>query len=285
MSWVIYHAIEQYCSSTKKRELKLAEAIASNNPVLVKKLLNLGVDPNVKIVGQNCEPIIFLSFEKSWFILPRTKIDNPDRQSYRVTAKAECLRLLLEHGADPNQRDSFGRTALEIAIVWCLPEVVKLLLIYGANPNSRDTKGRTPLIKAAILGVRDARPMQHKLKIMMDLLDSGAEIDAQTADGKTALMHAVGHSRLEVVKFLINSGASLSICDRQGNQAKDIISRGSTIQQQQYLHQILSQPQVDISKYKYREYIPEGDRQLAPIIERENIKERDFNHMPRRFEN
>ena len=285
MSWVIYHAFEQNRSSTKKRELKLAEAIASNNPIAVKKLLNSGVNSNVKIVGQNCEPIIFLSFEKSWFTLPRAKINDLARQSYRITAKLECLRLLLEHGAEPNVRDSLGRTVLEIAIIWCMSEVVKLLLLHGANPNSRDAKGRTPLIKAAILGIQDARPMHHKLKTMMYLLDSGAEIDAQTPDGRTALMHAVGHSRLEIVKFLVSSGASLTISDRQGNRARDIISRGSTIQQQQYLHQILSQPQVNISKYKYREYIPEGDRQLASIIDWENIKERDFNYMPRRFEN
>ena len=285
MSWVIYHAIEQYRSTAKKQELKLAEAVASNNPVLVKKLLNLGVDPNIRIVGQNCEPIIFLSFEKSWFTLPRAKVDDPARQSYRITAKPECLRLLLEYGANPDLRDSLGRTVLEIAIVWCLPEVVKLLLLHGANPNLRDAKDRTPLIKAAILGIQDARPMQHKLKIIMDLLDSGAEIDAQTPDGKTALMYAVGHSRLEIVKFLVSSGASLTISDRQGNQAKDIINQGSTTQQQQYLRQILSQPQVDITRYKYREYIPEGERQLAPIVKQKNIKERDFNNMPRRFKN
>ena len=285
MSWVIYHASEQYRSIKKKQELKLAEAVASNNPVLVKKLLNLGVDPNIGIVGQNCEPIIFLSFEKSCFTLPRAKIDDPVRQSYRITAKPQCLRLLLEYGANPDLRDSLGRTVLEIAILWCLPEVVKLLLLHGANPNLRDAKDRTPLIKAAILGIQDARPMQHKLKTMMYLLDSGAEIDAQTPDGRTALMYAVGHSRLEIVKFLVSSGASLTISDRQGNQAKDIISRGSTTQQQQYLRQILSQPQIDISKYKYQEYIPEGDRQLAPIVKYKNIKERDFNYMPRRFEN
>ena len=284
MSWVIYHAFEQRRRLAKKQELKLAEAVASDNPIAVKKLLDIGVDPNVKIVGQNCEPIIFLSFEKNWFTLPLSKGDRA-RQSYRITAKPECLRLLLEYGADPNLRDSLGRTALEIAILWCMSEIAKLLLIHGADPNLRDTKGRTPLIKAAILGIQDARPMQYKLKTMMYLLDSGAEIDAQTADGKTALMHAVGHSRLEVVKFLVNSGASVTISDRQGDQAKDVISRSLTTQQQQYLRQILKQSQLDLRKYEYREYIPEGDRQLASIIEGENIKERDFNQMPRRFEN
>ena len=285
MSWVIYHALEQYRGRAKKRELQLAEAVVSNNLAAVKRLLDLGVNPNICLVGQNNEPIIFLSFEKSWFTLPLTKIGDRAKKSYQITAKIECLRLLLEHGADPNLRDSSGRTPLETAILWCLPEAVKLLLLYGANPNLRDARDRTPLIKAAILGIRDARPMQHKLKIIMYLLDSGAEIDAQTAEGKTALMYAVGHSRLEIVKLLVSSGASLTICDRQGNQAKDIISRGLTTQQQKYLQQILDRPQLDIRKYEYREYIPDGDRQLAPVIEHKNSKEGDFNYMPRRFEN
>lgn len=285
MSWVIYHTFERYFGLAKKRELKLAEAVTSNDLETVKKLLNLGVDPNLRIVGQHREPIIFLCFEKSWFTLPLAKIGDRAKKSYQITAKLECLRLLLEHGAKPDLRDSLGRTALEMAIVWCLPEVVKLLLLYGAEPNLRDAKGQTPLIKAAILGIQDARPMQHKIKIMIDLLDSGAEIDAQTPDGRTALMYAVGHLRLEIVKFLVSNGASLTICDRQGNQAKDIISRSSAIQQQRYLYQILNQPQVNLSKSEYREYVPEGDRQLAPIIKRENLKERDFDYLSRRWEN
>ena len=84
---------------------------------------------------------------------------------------------------------------------------------------------------------------------------------------------------------MVSNGASLTICDRQGNQAKDIISRSSAIQQQRYLYQILNQPQVNLSKSEYREYVPEGDRQLAPIIKRENLKERDFDYLSRRWEN
>lgn len=265
----------------------LAEAIVSQDLTTMKRLLNRGVNPNVELVGQNCEPIIFLAFTKSRFKLPCTKIGEDEIESYRLTAKLACLRLLLEYGANPNVRDSRGRTPLEIAILWSLPEAVKLLLLQGADPNLRNCQGQTPLIKAAILGIQDARPMEYKLQIMLDLLDSGAEIDARTPDGKTALMHAVGHSRLEIVKLLVSSGASVTIKDFQGNRARDIISRASTKVQQQYLRRILSQPQIDISRYKYVEYIPEGDRQLARIIQPDNNREQDreqnFNYLPRRF--
>ena len=284
VSWVIYHTVEKYRTLAKKQELKLAKAVTKNDLLAVTRLLNKGANPNVRIVGQNQEPLIFLAFEKSWFTLPCQKIGDRSKTRYKITAKSECLRLLLEYGADPNLRNSLERTALEIAILWCLPKIVKLLLLHGADPNLPDKNGQTPLMKSAILGIQDARPIQDKLEIIMYLLDSGAAIDAQAPDGKTALMYAVGNSRQEIVELLVSSGASLTIADDRGNRAKDIINRGSTSQQQNCLRKILSQPQINISRYKYQQYIPEGDRLLATIIKREKKGDRfAFNDIPRKF--
>ena len=286
MSWVIYHAVEKHRTGVKKQEFKLGEAIASNNLIWAKQLLNKGVNPNARIVGQAAEPLIFLAFYKEWFTLPWGKIGDRPQTSYRITAKSACLSLLLQYGADPNVRDSLGRTVLEIAILWCLPDTVKQLLLHGADPNLTGAKGLTPLMKSVILGIQDARPMEHKLEIIMYLLDAGAEIDAQTPEGKTALMYAVGNSRLEIVNLLVNSGASLTIKDNQGNQARDIINQNSTTQQQQgSLRQLLSQPQVNVSKYQYQEFVPEGDRLLAPIINQQKHGDQNsFDDLPRKFE-
>ena len=283
MSWVIYHAADRYRTRSAKYELELAEAVADNDSKTVKKLLALGINPQLNIVGHNREPLIFLTLTKSWFTLPIDKLGDRSRTSYQITAKLECLSLLLHYGADPNARDSLGRSMLEIAILWCLTDTVKLLLLHGADPNLKDSKGQTPLIKAAILGIKDARPIHHKLQIMMHLLDSGARIDAQAPDGKTALMYAIGNSRLEIVKFLVSNGASLTIEDRQGNRARDIISSGSTRQQQQYIRQILDRPQLNVSKYEYPEFVAEGDRQLASIIERQTGDNPTFEDLPRKF--
>ena len=266
MSWVIFDVVNRISNHSRQQELKLAEAIAKNDLTEARQLLEQGVSPNVKTFGQVCEPIIFFIFEKKHFILPKASIDARPKTLYHISAKLECLRLLIEYGVDLNVRDSLGRSVLDIAILWCLPDVIKLLLIYGADPNSKDGKGITPLMKTAILGIKDARPIEDKLQIVMHLIDSGANINAQAPDGKTALMYATGNSRIEIVELLVSSGASLSICDRHGDRACDIIDRGVTQSQRAYLHKILTQPQLNLIKYKYHQMIPEGDRLLDSIL-------------------
>jgi uncharacterized protein len=266
VSWVIFNVVERITQYSRKQESKLGEAIANNDTASLKKLLKQGINPRLETLEKDSEPLIFAIFAKSYFRLPQKSLDQLSNTLYQVTAKKECLRLLLEYGVNPNLQDSCGRTPLEIAIIWCMPDIVKLLLIHGADPNLTDSKGLTPLMKTAVLGIQDARPINDKLQIMMHLIDSGAEIDAQTPDGKTALMYATGNSRIEIVELLVSSGASLSISDRFGHQACDIIDQGVTPQQRVYLQRILTQPQLNVLKYKYQEFIPEGNRFFDSIL-------------------
>ncbi len=79
-------------------------------------------------------------------------------QSYR------SVRWLLDHGADPNLRDSEGLTPLMLAVrvrprraTFCWPpDAVELLLDRGADPNLEDRIGMTALDWAAWSGLRDA---------------------------------------------------------------------------------------------------------------------------------
>lgn len=263
---MILHLLDKLIGYSRRRTLRLVEAIAADDMVTVKKLLRRGVDPNSKIFKRNNEAIIFAIFEKNYFTLPLTLSNNKTQNSYTLRAKQEYLSLLLAYGADPNIRNSFGHSPLDLAIVWCMPQVVKLLLNNGADPNVEDKDAITPLIRAVMLGIQDARPMQDKLEIINYLIDSGASIDTQIKNGKTALMYAIGNSRIEIAELLISSGASLTIKDSQGRKASEIICQGVTFEKRAYLQKILTQSQLNTFKYKYQKLMPEGDRLLHSIL-------------------
>ncbi|MCX5827124.1 MAG: ankyrin repeat domain-containing protein [Deltaproteobacteria bacterium] len=55
------------------------------------------------------------------------------------------VRLLLEHGANPNMKNFDGVTALHNAVFEKQIDIVKLLLEYGADPTIKDRFGNTPI--------------------------------------------------------------------------------------------------------------------------------------------
>jgi hypothetical protein len=62
--------------------------------------------------------------------------------------------LLLQAGANPNQSDDDGETALHVAAFEDRDECVRLLLAHGANPNVKTELGKTPLMNAAQASAR-----------------------------------------------------------------------------------------------------------------------------------
>jgi uncharacterized protein len=264
LSWEILNVVKRLASYSRKREIELAKAVANDDVTELEKLLRRGVNPNIRIVSQNLNPLIFLTFQKNSFSLPPSLSHNVRQELYEIVPKTECLGCLLKYGAEPNSRNNFDKTVLDLAIIWCLPDTVKLLLEYGADVNLGDRQGITPLMKTVILGIKDARSMADKLQISQYILDFGADINARTVDGTTALMYAVRNCRLEMMEFLLARGASLFITDERGNRAGDLIPKFLPGDRYEYLYKMLTPAPLNSDDLTSDE--PEGDRLLKVIL-------------------
>jgi len=56
---------------------------------------------------------------------------------------------MLSEGVDVNEQDDFGWTALQLAAVYGRKEIADVLLANNADPNIRNSVGRTALMYAA----------------------------------------------------------------------------------------------------------------------------------------
>ena len=152
----------------------------------------------------------------------------------------EALALfLLERGADPNVADSIGRAALHAAVETGKADLVKALLTHGADPNARLTQapfvfkgdfisygryvGATPLWLAAAARVPDP-------DILQAIAAAGGDPGMPADDGTTPLMAAVGvvlnearqateDQSLELVTLLVGMDIDLNAADRRGRTA------------------------------------------------------------------
>jgi ankyrin repeat protein len=106
--------------------------------------------------------------------------------------------LLLEKGAEVNDKDLNGNFPLLAAACNGDPELVALLADRGAGMSMASPEGQTPLMCAA---------RQGNLAAIKVLLAKGVPINAKTANGSTALIEAAGAGKQDAVKLLLEQGA------------------------------------------------------------------------------
>ena len=132
------------------------------------------------------------------------------------------VSMLVENGADPNQADADGVTALIAAAeARQPPAAMRAILSTGANPNAQTLDGDTALHKACrapYAYFEMARPF-----VLRDLLTAGADPKRFGADGLTPLMLAAGNKdsndAFECVETLLLHGADPSARDTRGRDA------------------------------------------------------------------
>ncbi len=156
-----------------------------------------------------------------------------------INGHYDVAAFLADKGADVNQPDrtgatplysavdmhtlqtSFGRPELTRAVFDGALGAAKMLIAHGADPNSalktkvlkrtynagdaRLAEGATPLMRAA---------KANDVAMMRVLIDAGADLDRQMANGDTALHVAMNSPK--TVRFLTDEGASVFLENARG---------------------------------------------------------------------
>jgi ankyrin repeat protein len=131
------------------------------------------------------------------------KKDELGMRPLEYASSFECIKLLLEAGAEPDIFfESTGSTPLQIASIRQHTDVVKILLKYGANPNIPNMNGLTALDHAV-----HACNLRGNTDIVESLLSHGADVNHQDASGFTVLHRAIMFNNKPLVHMFLDHGA------------------------------------------------------------------------------
>lgn len=183
----------------------LMYAASKHNTDTVRLLLEKGAAPN----PDDYNGATALMGAASWWEEKSETLANLNKQKLDEATHLDLLfgaghvtidtvKLLIEHGAEINAKDKYGRTALMIASMYGHPDTVKLLIESGADIRATDLNGKTALIKAVEIG---------RIHHVTLLIEKKVDINRYDDSGSTPLDYAKEKGRDKIIKLLLESGA------------------------------------------------------------------------------
>ncbi|EAY06796.1 ankyrin repeat protein, putative [Trichomonas vaginalis G3] len=128
----------------------------------------------------------------------------------------ETAEFLLSHGANINAKDKYKKTAFHYAAANNSKETIELLILHDEYVDAKDNDGKTALHYAARNNCRE---------IIELLILHGAYVDANDKDRKTALHYASHTDIKETIELLLSHGANINWQDKNGRTALHIAAR------------------------------------------------------------
>ena len=173
-----HNYIKEYVNTVKslifpsQSDDEILQAVMRRNHAKIKTLLENGANPNT--TDKEGRSLLYLASET---------------YNDEITAK-----LLLQHGAEVNQKNSIGETALHACQSG---KLASLLIAYGADVNALTKHQLSPLHGASYA----------KAKV---LIQHHAKLDIASTVGWTPLHTACATANLTTARLLIQSGANVS---------------------------------------------------------------------------
>ncbi|XP_041956604.1 LOW QUALITY PROTEIN: KN motif and ankyrin repeat domain-containing protein 1a [Alosa sapidissima] len=152
--------------------------------------------------------------QQEWFRVSSQKSAVPAMVEDYLAAFRGVSSPVLRHVV--NMADGNGNTALHYSVSHSNFDIVKRLLDADVcNVNQQNKAGYTPIMLAALAAVESPKDM----RIVEELFSKG-DVNAKASQaGQTALMLAVSHGRMDMVKALLACGADVNVQDDEGSTA------------------------------------------------------------------
>jgi len=121
------------------------------------------------------------------------------------TGDVAAVRALISQGADVNEQNQYGYTALMAAAAEGYSEIVQILIDEGGDVSLKDGNGITELANPCLRGYTE---------VVKLLLDAGAEV--RSKDGIRAFFFAASCGHTPIVKLFLEEGLDVNVRDDAG---------------------------------------------------------------------
>jgi len=213
-------------ASGQREMTPLVMASVSGHEALGLFLLGKGANPNT--LDQNGASALHYTVLMGITALNGIRYANYTDYIFRPSLD-ELAVALLERGADPNfqfvtmpavggdrDRTGIGASPLLLAAATPDPDMMRLFVEAGADPLVATTANLTPLMVAAGLS-RGQDYTDEELVLALEAVrlqvEWGADVNAVNEDGLTALHGAALNGANEIVRYLVEHGATMDMWD------------------------------------------------------------------------
>lgn len=204
----------------ERLKLELMVQADSGNLDKVKRLLEVGVDPNSS-TWDGVTSLMYASQNGHYkvareLLVYGAKIDAENLDKYTalhystISNHDSIAELLILNGANVHPVNQQGVSPLHFASTYGYPFMTDLLIYYGAYIDSTDSFGNTPLLSATYSG---------SLTVSEILLEQWADVDKPDNKGFTPLMIAAQFNDTALIKLLTDYGANIDLKNKNGINA------------------------------------------------------------------
>uniref|UniRef100_A0A8C3G3R6 KN motif and ankyrin repeat domains 1b n=1 Tax=Cyclopterus lumpus TaxID=8103 RepID=A0A8C3G3R6_CYCLU len=151
---------------------------------------------------------------QEWFSVSSHRSATPGALGEYLSTCRLVSPEVLQHVA--NMADGNGNTALHYSVSHSNFGIVKKLLdAEVCDVNQQNNAGYTPIMLAALAAVDRPEDMR-----VVEQLFTGGDVNAKASQaGQTALMLAVSHGRVDMVRALLAQGSEVNLQDDEGSTA------------------------------------------------------------------